>query len=300
MFHRIQPSLHLDAADMPNPQLDTEQGRLWLQLEWRALAAALAEKGPSQAQAIRDALAFRARRRRLFPGTGRSEASLEIAEGIPEYTGYAAGMPDRDSARWRAISKLTDPDPTFSFVRSFSYTSGPAYGLLLDERLPGWRAKVTKQSDLGDLLGSTVNALPPGSDEQRASTYGATAIQVAEVQRAAKVDALRAHYRELLVNGPTLTLAKAGHFKFGFNPSTLISLGNAGNVYPTFHASDAWGTLEVTDGALVPTDFTSVTVTAPANISGQHLQGPGWTLDLASGWHVVPGPQPRTYVVRRE
>ncbi len=36
----------------------------------------------------------------------------------------------------------------------------------------------------------------------------------------------------------------------------------------------------------MPTDFTSVTAAAPANTSGQLLQGSGWTLDLASGWHV--------------
>ena len=38
MFHRVQPSLHLMAPDTLNPQLDTEAGRVWLQLEWRALA----------------------------------------------------------------------------------------------------------------------------------------------------------------------------------------------------------------------------------------------------------------------
>jgi len=61
LFHRIQPALHLDAPDTPNLQLDTLEGRLWLQLEWRALAAALVEQGPAQIAAIRDALAFRTR-----------------------------------------------------------------------------------------------------------------------------------------------------------------------------------------------------------------------------------------------
>src|SRR6185312_1015730 len=97
MFHRIQPELHLDAPDSSNRHLDTAQGRLWLQLEWRALAAALAESGPAQVRAIRDALAFRAHRRQLFPNSATTESSLEIAEGIPEYTGYVAALPDSDS-----------------------------------------------------------------------------------------------------------------------------------------------------------------------------------------------------------
>ncbi len=69
MFHRIQPELHLNAPDTSNLHLDTLEGRLWLQLEWRALAAALVENGAPQIQAIRDALAFRDYRHRLFAGS---------------------------------------------------------------------------------------------------------------------------------------------------------------------------------------------------------------------------------------
>src|SRR5580704_2330892 len=47
-FHRIQPALHLEATDTPSLHLDTPEGRLWMQLEWRALAAALAQHGPAQ------------------------------------------------------------------------------------------------------------------------------------------------------------------------------------------------------------------------------------------------------------
>lgn len=37
MFHRVQPELHLLVTDTPNLHLDTEEGRIWLQLECRAL-----------------------------------------------------------------------------------------------------------------------------------------------------------------------------------------------------------------------------------------------------------------------
>ena len=101
-FHRVQPQLHLMAPDTPSLHLDTVEGRLWIQLEWRALAAALARTGPAQTQAIADALLFRAHRRALFPGSREIEDGLEIAEGIPEYTGTVVGEPDLASARWRA------------------------------------------------------------------------------------------------------------------------------------------------------------------------------------------------------
>lgn len=40
-WHRIQDALKLPATMPANAHLDSPQGRLWLQLEWRALAAAL-------------------------------------------------------------------------------------------------------------------------------------------------------------------------------------------------------------------------------------------------------------------
>lgn len=300
MFHRIQPELHLDAPDSLNSQLDTAEGRLWLRLEWRALAAALIESGPAQVQAISDALAFRNQRHKLFPGSARSESDLEIAEGIAEYTGVAAGAPDRDSARWRAIEKLTAPDLTISFVRSFAYMSGPAYGLLLDQRLPEWRKKLSVQSDLAEMLQSTVLQPAAVSVDQRGAIYGETAIRMAEADRTVKLQAQKARYRALLVDGPTLTLPKAQNFHFSFNPSTLISLGDAGTVYPTFHASAAWGILDVKDGVLLPADFSRATVAAPANIKGRHLQGPGWSLDLAEGWRVVPASRAGSYIVQKQ
>lgn len=299
MFHRVQPSLQLDAEDMPNLQLDTAEGRTLIQLEWRALSVALTMRGAAQLQAIRDALAFRAERQRIFAGARRTEASLEIAEGVPEYSGTMVAAPDAESARWRAIAKLTDPDLSISFVRAFAYTSGPPYGMLLDERMPDWRKKLTRTSDLGALLAATLPQGPHMQVNQRALRYGVSEIRKAESERTARLAAQVARYRAMLVDGPVLLLPAAGHFNFSFNPSTLVSLGDAGAVYPTFHATDDWGTLDVTDGVRIPTDFSSATVAAPADSTGSHIVGPGWTLDLAEGWHLVNGARPGCYIVRK-
>lgn len=296
LFHQMQPDLHLMANDSLALHLDTLDGRVWLQLEWRALAAALIQTGPAQTAAIRDALAFRAYRHAQFPDSGKIEASQEIAEGVPEYTGVVVGEPDVYAARWHAASKLAQPDASISFVRSFAYTSGPGYGLLLDERLPGWRAKLSAQTDLSEVLGSMLKGQAAVSARDRALYYGVGEIQIAEADRAAKADAEKARYRALLIEGATLVVPKPE--RFSFSPSTLISLGSAGTVYPTFHAISAWGTLDVKDGVLVPTDFSSASLAAPKDTNGPHLEGPGWTIDLASGWLVVPGPKPGSYVLR--
>jgi hypothetical protein len=210
-----------------------------------------------------------------------------------------AAAPDADAARWRTIAKLADPDLSITFVRSFAYTSGPAYGLLLDQRLPGWTRRISAKSDLAELLASTLHGTPAISLQTRAAHYGLSALRIAETERAARADAEKARYRAALVDGPTLTLPNTGHFAFSFNPSALISLGDAGAVYPTFHVSDDWGTLDVTEGVLVAKDFSRAVVAAPADAAGTLVHGPGWTLALANGWHLVPAAKPGSFMVKK-
>jgi hypothetical protein len=296
MFHRIQSSLKLQTQDKLNLHLDSLEGRLWLQLEWRALAAALVAQGEAQSIAVKDAISFRSYRQKLFPESAENERSLEIAEGVPEYTGLVTAAPDVASARWSAVSKLTQPDLTISFVRSFAYTSGPAYGLLLDQCLPKWRSQLTAKSDLGALLASTVKGFSANA-KSRSANYGFASINTAESDRAAKLETIKAYYRKRLVDGPTLKFPGSENMRFTFNPSTLISLDGIGAVYPTFHVTAPWGTLVVSDGALRPKNLNQVIVAAPQKTSGSHLEGQGWKLDLAKGWKVVPSEDSKNFTV---
>ncbi|MCB0411938.1 MAG: hypothetical protein KDD22_05390, partial [Bdellovibrionales bacterium] len=296
MFHRIQVDLKLSAKDKLNLHLDSAEGRTWLQLEWRALAAGLITQGKNQNQAIQDAVLFRKHRQKMFPGSEENERSLEIAEGVPEYTGLVIAVKDSASARWSTIHKLTNPSDEISFVRAFAYTSGPAYGILLDQRLPGWRTKLTSQSDLSDLLASKLKK-PTAQAELRAKIYGFSEISNAESDRAAKIEITKAYYRKLLVDGPTLKFPASGEMRYTFNPSTLISLDGIGAVYPTFHVVGPWGTLNVTDGALRPKDLNHVIVAAPKSTKGSHIEGDGWGLDLLAGWEVVPSDNSKDFTV---
>ena len=106
LFHRIQPELGFmaTASDGFNEHLDTLEGRVWMQLEWRALRRALESSGSDRAEAIADALAFRRERRRLFPGAADNERRDEIREGLASYTGIAAWANSPADARRAAAS----------------------------------------------------------------------------------------------------------------------------------------------------------------------------------------------------
>src|SRR5215831_13052206 len=87
LFHRIQPNLGLITNGGQNAHLDTVEGRVWLQLEWRALARALGQSGEDRNRAVSDAAAFRLARRSQFANAAENERVEEIREGLAQYTG---------------------------------------------------------------------------------------------------------------------------------------------------------------------------------------------------------------------
>ena len=135
LFHRIQGDLGFLTDDGYNEHLDTLEGRVWIQLEWRALRRALESSGSDRAEAVADALAFRRERRRRFPGAADNERRDEIREGLATYTGIAGWASSPAIARRAAASALADvagsQSPPPHLVGNFEAASGPGYGVLL-------------------------------------------------------------------------------------------------------------------------------------------------------------------------
>lgn len=238
-FHRIQDGLGLPATNAANPHLDTLDGRYWYLLELRALSAAL--KG--QQQGIADALAFRAKRRSLFADATANERALEANEGVAEYTGFALRGTGAEETRLAIARRLDSVDRSESFVRSFAYSTGPAYGLLLDVAKPGWRVGFHKDSDLAELLGA-----PSGDPVARAAAYDGAKLRAEEEVRAKEQAERIARYRARLVDGPVIEIP-LDVAQYGFDPYTVVALGDDGTVYPSLEASGAWGTITTESGA---------------------------------------------------
>jgi hypothetical protein len=301
-FHRIQQSLGLPAADGDNAHMDTLEGRYTMQLEWRALDAALSARSDADRRArIADALAFRAARYRRFPTAQKTEASLERNEGLAEYTGVMVGNNAPAERLAMAHKDLTIHANDAGLVRSFAYATGPAYGLLLDRYRPGWRSEIVHGGSPASLLASAlhVDMSAEPEIERRAARYDGATLMASERARAAAHARRIAEYTALLVTGPVLQLPLK-HMKVQFNPSNLLPLGDAGTVYPTMHVGDDWGTIDVDDGALLTGDWSRLSVALPpGKLRGNTLHGNGWTVQLAPGWQVVPGKRAGDWTVQR-
>ncbi len=293
-FHRIQDRLEVARpGGGDNAQLDTLQGRYLMQLEWRALARALSvdDDAPARAAAS-DALLFRAYRHAQFPAAATDERALEYNEGLAEYTGVKLGHPLPGDQRRQALSDLAAHVGDPSFVRSFAYATGPAYGLLLDRYAPGWRQRLKDGAGLERLLQAALHvelpADPATAVSVRAAQYDGATLYRAEQQRDEQHRAQLQHYQAVLVDGPVLAIPLR-HMRIEFDPRSLQPLGAHGTVYAKLRVVDDWGVLEAGKGALLGSGWDLVTVSQPQPGSSGQLSGDGWTLQLAPGWKLAPG-----------
>lgn len=294
LFHRVQFDLKLIVNDADNSHLDTLDGRYFLQLEWRALKAALAASGAARTRAIDDALAFRAARFDAFPEAAASERTLMINEGLAQYTGTVVAYPDRAAALADVRTQLDQAPASTTFVRTFPYALGAAYGLLLDDASPGWTRRITAADDPVGLLRAAASLTPTASLAEAESRYDAASLKAAEETRDSDHRARLAELTRRYVDGPVLQLP-AGRGA-SFLTTGLTPLAGRGTVYQQYQVSGEWGSLE-TKGVLVSTDRATLTLAGPFRTDGDTLIGELWTVKLAEGWGVQPGPRPGDFVI---
>jgi len=276
-FHRVQAKIGFPVAGPANTHLDSIEGRYWLQLEWRALAKALR----GDRQAVRDALAFRAKRRSLFPTARNDERELEMHEGLAEYTGAAFAEPDIAKRAPHLIDKLRDAETTPTFVRSFAYASGPAWGTLIEMKHPRWTRAAKSSDDLGNLAADAWHVAAAQDAEARATFYDGAKLLASEQERDARKQAMLHEFRTRFVDGAHLTIPLK-KMSFEFDPNAAQPFEAIGTVYPALTLRDEWGSLVVRKGgALIGSDWMSIVVPAEAHDD--------YTLTLNDGWSIAPG-----------
>jgi len=306
LFHRVQDQIGLSSRNVANDHLDTADGRIWMRLEWLALKRALEERGAARAAAVSDAMSFRKYRQSLFPQARREETALECGEGLAEYTGFKLSSRSQGEFVSRAIQAIKQALHAQSFTRSFAYTSGPAYGALLDDAGIVWRRNFKSGSDFGEVIEQAFRLKTPPDLKllatQRAVDYDGDEVIAQEKRRESIHREAVKKFRATLVDGPVLEIPPMSKFNYSFDPNNVMSLGELGTVYPIVRVTDEWGVLEASDGALMIRDgsgIRKVQVSAPPAPDARPLQGPGWKLNLNDGWTVVAAARKGDFTVKR-
>ncbi len=290
-FHRIQPLIGFgNHREYPNAHLDSYEGRLLLRLELNALSQAIQSQDEAQMLThLKNAISFR-KLRQASDEIVMAENSLELNEGLAEYTGLM--LSDRTDEE--IITQITYRIERFSknktFVRSFAYQTIPIYGYLISKTNPGWHREIDRETNLINFFEAalSLNITDPESLESLTSIheYDYSNISAEEKTREdARLLAI-ANYKRMFLEDPSL---KIGFEKMNisFNPNNVTPLEGIGTVYPTLRITDNWGVLTVGNGALLSSDWSHVRVTEPKSITPELVEGDGWRLELNEGWKIV-------------
>jgi hypothetical protein len=279
--------------------LDTMDGRYWLRLEFRALARALRESGTQRSAAVSDALAFRQARHMRSTAAADNERGIEITEGLAAYTGTAAAAASADEAVARALDLLISGDTGESFVRTFAYVSGPAYGVLLDAVSPGWRQRIRNTNDYAALLANALSVQPATDAAASAARYGGAEIRAAEEQRERQRQERLAELRRQFVDGPVLLIRGGGSGMS--NSMGAVVIPDVGTVFfGPYRFTAASGMLEAEKGVLLESNGSVRRVPAPVRKDDTTVVGDGWTFKAAAGWVVREGARRGDYEVVRQ
>lgn len=286
-FHRIQPEIGFDSLhQIQNIHLDLKDGRIYLKLELEALKKALQSDKPDIQ--IKNALLFRKYRHHLFPESKNSENSLEINEGIAEYTGSILSQREDSKLKEHYISRIDGLYSVPTFVRSFAYFTIPVYGYFMQKKDPKWNLSITKGSNLTDFISEfwNVNQRKLSKEDilKIGKEYNIDSIIKTETQREIKNEELKSNYRKTFLSDSIVEI-DLKNISIGFDPTNLMPLDSLGTVYPNLRLTDNWGVLKVDScGALISPQWNKVSITYPLLINDTLVIGRGWELKLNNSW----------------
>ena len=234
-----------------------------------------------------------------FPARRTTNGATRFAKGLPP---TPASRPGPIRPRMPTVpqrQQLAGGESQPSFVGNFEAASGPAYGVLLDDLLPGWRRQVRGTSDLGDLLASATNRPPTTDVAVAAARYDGATLRTAEEARDRAQQVRVAELRRRFVDGPVLTMPAAGS---GTSDTTgSVGIPGAGTVFfRNFTLSAQWGRLNANGGVLRAADGSTLSVPVTGPLEGTTLQGDGWSVTLNAGWLVQPAARPGSFTIVRE
>jgi hypothetical protein len=300
LFHRSQPLLGFKMGNPANNHLDQKEGRVYLRLELEALKHALVAKSQSEINRnLTNALYFRNLRYSVYPDAKTSENSLEINEGLATYTGIFMSGRDRLQLNEYFENKITEFQNYPTFVRSFAYLTIPLYGTILNRTDMYWNNQVDNKTNLADFFIKSFGLhLPATLGEEIINQYNYAKIYAEESKREERIKQLTAEFKAIFIEQPHLEI-RFEKMSISFDPRNIMPIEGYGTVYPTLRVSDNWGILQVSNGALLGTNWDKIIISEPTQVGKDKVAGNGWTIDLNNGYYVEKNSSDKNYSLKK-
>ncbi len=278
-FHRNQKFLKLNGEWTQCSHLNNSNARTLLKLEYNALLKCLTDINNSTS--IIDALSFRAYRYYLYPKAYNEEQSIEICEGLANYTGLKLSGYTNDE-----VLNILKYRKSFN-SQLFAYYTGALYGFILDKTDSTWRKEINNKDNFLYFTQKRLDLKLPEHLKMHIkkvrNNYGWDTISKTEKIISKKTKKQEKYYSKIFFKNPIIKIPRnlcTGGFIF--NSSIIFPLAE-GKVYNGFSTYGDWGELiakdEIffSDNILLPTPF---------EIKENLIIGNGWQIKLNNNWEI--------------
>lgn len=302
LYHRFQQTIGINPEYFNVFNMDENEARIWLKLEWKALRKAIGLEGEEQKLAIRDALIFRGSNRESFPRFSGIENRFETYEGLATFTYLLLTSESYEQYKSRLIEYLDRIYSFQSYSRSYGAINGALYATLLNQKGFNFRTITTDTVDLGKAVRDLYNIELPTVCRDVAGSisinYNIAGIYEEEEKRLLDIRERLNKQVNVFTEKPVVLLELESPY-FDFEPEDVHYLDTLGILYHAMRVSDNWGKLSVDKvGCLVSNNYKNLRITAKGlKIEKNHLQGEGWHIILNDGWEIIEsGPD---YFIRK-
>ncbi len=303
LFHCFQQRYGLNPLAFNTRHLNDKNARLYLKLEWKALADAIKLTGDKRDQAIRDALIFRGARRELFPASIVDENKFENYEGLTTFTYMKMSTESDEELSLKILGYLNRIYDNVSYAFGYGFIHGALYAYLLDSKNFDFTIIKEPDFDLGKATARLYEIELPDFCRDVAGSlalnYDLAGIRDEEARHQEVLNEKMHRIVSTFMEKPVLILQMESP-NFSFEPEDINSLDTLGTLYRKLRVSDNWGKVAVSDGgALLANDLQTLRVSASdVVIERNHISGEGWILILNDGWQVVSSSG--NYTIRKQ
>lgn len=274
------------------PNMDEENARLWIKLEWRALKKAIQSEGYEKNVALRDALIFRGSNHELYTKYMNDEIIYENFEGLALFTSYLYVTSSEEELVARLLQTLDETYAFSSYARTYGPIHGALYAWLAYEKGFDFTSIKSANTDLGEIVRELYNIRLPEYCRDVAGSialnYGLSTVQAEEDARNLEINNQIKKQTNLFTEKPVVSIDLISPY-FDYEPLDIVPVVSLGTIYNKLNVSDNWGKLMVDrGGCLVSGNFKNLKLPAGnVKIDRFHIFGEGWNLTLNSDWEVV-------------
>lgn len=280
IFHTYQKSLGIENQHSVNYYMDEIQGRALLQIELKALQAALS----GDSIRLHDALYIRTYRQSLYPNN--NEDLYELNEGLAEYTGVKLSTENMQEY----VKNRLNYDISRGYTNAFGYFTGSAYATILDQIYAEWRYDKDLAKGLIYLI---KKAEPQYAITINKSTLDKLLIKYDYAQIVAnEKEELKSFgdiekFKDLLKPETSKLCIANQKINFTYNPNDrVISLGDA-VLLRNMSIMGEWGQIKAKNGIVRMNNWSAFYLLPPTNITNNAIQGDSYEIQINQGWKVV-------------